>query len=437
MNPGNVVLTDGGFPFHMDAISRLFDKTVVVVPMRNTIQPSGLRPLKGHNLTVHPISEPNGTDLRRKLALIGWLPRNILHMWREIRKADVVHTPVPGDIGSIGLMIALLQRKRLFVRHCGTWGEPVTIADRLLLWLLEKIAGDRNAVLATGGASQAPSKRNPAIKWIFSTSITEQEWQTLPQGQPWTGGDELRLITVGRVTEEKNARAIIDALPHLRKTGLRVTLDIVGEGPDCEELQRHAVVIGGCEAEVGGREAEVSRSEVRRFGGTEVGGQRSEVRGRRTEVIESVDRRDGGVEIGDRRSEVGDQRYKRCICFHGNVSHERVMELLSQSHIFVFPTRVKEGFPKALLEAMACGLPSIATGVSVIPELLKDDCGMVLRGTTSEDVATAVTEMVKDTGRMAAMGRNARQKSHDYTLERWIEDIREFLNETWGGMGKE
>ena len=44
---------------------------------------------------------------------------------------------------------------------------------------------------------------------------------------------------------------------------------------------------------------------------------------------------------------------------------------LSASDIFVFPT-YNEGLPNALMEAMACGLPVIATKVGGIPEVVRD-----------------------------------------------------------------
>jgi len=228
-------------------------------------------------------------------------------IWHEVKQAESVHAAVPGDVGTIGLLVALFQSKRLFVRHCGTFGEPQTISDHILLWILEHIAGGRNVILATGGSDAPPSKKNPNITWIFSTTLSQAEFEQTPKANPWSLGKPLRLITVCRLAEGKNVQAILRALPVIRDMIPDVHLDVLGDG------------------------------EYR-------------------SALENL---------------VRELRLADAVTFHGNVNHADVLKQLSTSHLFVFPTRVKEGFPKAVLEALACGLPVIATRVSVIPQLLK------------------------------------------------------------------
>ncbi len=117
--------------------------------------------------------------------------------------------------------------------------------------------------------------------------------------------------------------------------------------------------------------------------------------------------------------------------FAGSLPRDEVFKDLASSHIFVFPSAA-EGFPKAVLEAMACGLPVVASRVSVLPHLLADGCGELLAGTTAEDVAEAVIRLARDPERMAAMGRAARERARGYTLERWRDLIGERLEAAWG-----
>ena len=55
--------------------------------------------------------------------------------------------------------------------------------------------------------------------------------------------------------------------------------------------------------------------------------------------------------------------------FHGWVDPIKKHDLLSKSSVFVLPTYF-EGMPNALLEAMAYGIPSIATNVGAIPDVI-------------------------------------------------------------------
>jgi len=59
------------------------------------------------------------------------------------------------------------------------------------------------------------------------------------------------------------------------------------------------------------------------------------------------------------------------VIFFGNVSSEQVRGFLSESDIFVLASRT-EGLPRAIIEAMAVGLPCIGSRVGGIPELLEE-----------------------------------------------------------------
>ena len=56
--------------------------------------------------------------------------------------------------------------------------------------------------------------------------------------------------------------------------------------------------------------------------------------------------------------------------FIGNIPNNELPKILNQYEIFLLPS-LYEGMPKALLEAMACGLPCIGTYVEGIREIIK------------------------------------------------------------------
>jgi glycosyltransferase involved in cell wall biosynthesis len=79
---------------------------------------------------------------------------------------------------------------------------------------------------------------------------------------------------------------------------------------------------------------------------------------------------------------------------------EAVRQQLDASDLFVLSSRV-EGLPRALMEAMARGLPCIGTRVGGIPELLPDDA-MVAPGDAGE-LARKIIEVAANPARRAEM----------------------------------
>lgn len=61
----------------------------------------------------------------------------------------------------------------------------------------------------------------------------------------------------------------------------------------------------------------------------------------------------------------------QCVTFIGAIPNERVPDYLCASDLFVLPS-FSEGFPVTFLEAMACGLPILATRVRGLPEIIRD-----------------------------------------------------------------
>jgi glycosyltransferase involved in cell wall biosynthesis len=86
-----------------------------------------------------------------------------------------------------------------------------------------------------------------------------------------------------------------------------------------------------------------------------------------------------------------------------------VMPLLSAGDIFCLFSR-SEGFSNALLEAMACGLPCIATRVGGNSEAMADeDSGFLIEDGDSSAGASRILELLHDPSRANAMGARAQR----------------------------
>ena len=83
--------------------------------------------------------------------------------------------------------------------------------------------------------------------------------------------------------------------------------------------------------------------------------------------------------------------------------------LLQRAELFVLPSHI-EALPMALLEAMAAGLPVVATRVGGIPDVVTGRDGILVPPRDPQALAAAIGELLSDPARRAAMGVAARQR---------------------------
>jgi glycosyltransferase involved in cell wall biosynthesis len=102
---------------------------------------------------------------------------------------------------------------------------------------------------------------------------------------------------------------------------------------------------------------------------------------------------------------------------------------LLESGVFVLPSRY-EGFPNALLEAMACGLPCIASACDSGPaEIIRDGVdGLLVPPENVDALADALRQLVSDEDKRARLGRHAVEVTSRFSREaffgRWEEALR-------------
>ena len=93
----------------------------------------------------------------------------------------------------------------------------------------------------------------------------------------------------------------------------------------------------------------------------------------------------------------------------GWVSGQAKMQQLQRVHIFVLPSHY-EGFPNALLEAMAAGKAVVATAVGGVPELIcNPTLGRLVPPKNPRALGEAVVELSRNADLRRELGRNARQ----------------------------
>jgi len=111
-----------------------------------------------------------------------------------------------------------------------------------------------------------------------------------------------------------------------------------------------------------------------------------------------------GEEREGLRNRISSMGLKEMVRLLGNVAHNRLPQILNAADIFVL-TSVAEGVPNAILEAMACGLPVVATNVGGIHEVVKSGVnGFLIDTRQSRDVAIALKQTIE---KREALGQGA------------------------------
>ncbi|MBC8791937.1 MAG: hypothetical protein C6Y20_10040 [Tagaea sp. CACIAM 22H2] len=107
--------------------------------------------------------------------------------------------------------------------------------------------------------------------------------------------------------------------------------------------------------------------------------------------------------------------------FRGNVPHQMLPDTFAETDLFVLPSRF-EGHPKALMEAMASGLPIVASDVVGISEVVRDGVTGLLCAPTAAELAAAIGRLRADPALAARLGAAARAAIvADVSLDRTID----------------
>lgn len=195
-----------------------------------------------------------------------------------------------------------------------------------------------------------------------------------PAGQT----DESLILAVGRFVEKKGFSVLIEACRILRDQGLPCSCDIVGQGELGEQLARQI-----CQATLQDR--------VRLVGPRSQEELRTYYKGAAMLVMPCIVARDGN----------------------------------------------RDALPTVMLEAMACGLPVIASRVTGTPEIVgHEQTGLVVKPGDPDDLANAIARLMKNPDLRNQLGDAGRAKAETYfNLKTNVTKLRQLLNEGVARVG--
>lgn len=137
-----------------------------------------------------------------------------------------------------------------------------------------------------------------------------------------------------------------------------------------------------------------------------------------------------GPELAALKQQVNALGLEQRVRFLGFLGNQELLSSLPDYSLFVHPSRVtrsgdREGIPNAMLEAMACGLPVVATGHSGIPEAVSDGVeGRLVAQDDAQALADAIAEIYGSPALYAKMSAAARARIvGEFSLQSSIDQL--------------
>ena len=123
-------------------------------------------------------------------------------------------------------------------------------------------------------------------------------------------------------------------------------------------------------------------------------------------------------------NEVARRGLGESVRFEGWCTADRLRALFAESDVFALAS-FNEGIPVVLMEAMAMEIASVATRITGIPELIRDEVdGLLLTPGSEEELARAIARLMDDSDLRLRLGKSGRQRVLEhYDLNRNVETL--------------
>jgi glycosyltransferase involved in cell wall biosynthesis len=289
---------------------------------------------------------------------LGNLRRSLADLWSVFRRAadaDIVHlhsslAPASTMLRAGALAAAARLRRRKVVIHAH--------GGRLLTWI------DRRGARALTKVTMAPVSTVVAVSRGVATTLADV-----------LGSNRVTYVTNG--IDPGEFTKPVDAPDRAAPDGADPRVLYVGH------LSRRKGVLDLCEA-----------SRLLR------------ARGIAHEVALAGGRPDEGTEEHELVSAALDD----AVVALGTIPHERIAPIYHSARVFCLPSWW-EAMPLSILEAMAAGLPVVATNVGDVPQLVVDgETGLLVEPRRPDLLAAALESLLLDPERCVAMGDAGRQR---------------------------
>ena len=255
----------------------------------------------------------SGAEIR---GVMRAMPAGIMRFWRMLDDVDVVWVLGPTPQALVFALLSTLRRRRLvlgvrqhlpqLIRHRHP-GKPHMWLAALTLEAAFRLLSRVVPVVVVGPDLAHRYRTSSGLYVVYVSLLSEEDILTREDDDRAYDGDELRMLSVGRLDPEKNPLLLADVLARAVRIDARWRLDVCGDGSLMTSLARRLQALG----------------------------------------------------VADRA------------LLHGYVPiDDGLWTFYRRSHALVHIS-LTEGVPQVLLEAFAARLPVVATSVGGVPELVR------------------------------------------------------------------
>lgn len=313
---------------------------------------SELRALEdlGWPITIFTLAPPTDTIVHPDVAKINAQVMQLDHrdpagdLAAQLRQRGIIH--IHAHFAGEPAAIARSAAKHVGIGYSiSAHAKDIYLTDETLL--RRNLQEARFVVTCTSHNAQHLRKVAPGVP--VAKLYHGIDCARLHPGDPAEALDQPLILSVGRLRTKKGLDVLVDACARLRGRGLGFACEIIGYGPEDDNLRRKISKLG----------------------------------------------------LADR------------VTLTGKLGHDAVIERMRAAKVFALPCRIdpdgdRDGIPNVILEAMAMGLPVVSTPVSGVPEIITHgSTGHLVPPDDPDALADCLAEILEQ-GADAQMVANAR-----------------------------
>jgi glycosyltransferase involved in cell wall biosynthesis len=211
---------------------------VHVAPLHDGPAPPSALEYDARNVRHVPISPSGGESPAAKVGVaFAWIDY-VRVLLRELGHCDMVHVRCPANIGLLTILLLAVRRspRMRWIKYAGNWHPQgkESVSYSLQRWLLRRNL-PRAVVTVNGTWPGQP----PHVRPFLNPCLTDEEIRSGARAAATKRlTPPLTLLSVGRVEEAKGCLRSVSILESLVRRGVDAHLEIVGDGPDRERLER-------------------------------------------------------------------------------------------------------------------------------------------------------------------------------------------------------